>query len=104
MAIKPICDKYKEELTEAGGLVFSPPIGDDNKVRVKYHLCVKAWTGFVEWHKVTCLHIINPDVYARNVAIAFSPPGDLTSAEPIKFYYINKGLDWDLFLEWLHKS
>lgn len=37
MAIKPKCDKCHRELEDFGGLLFSPPDGE-NKVR-KFHIC-----------------------------------------------------------------
>ena len=98
MAIKPVCDKYKKELTEAGGLVFSTPTQADPLKRKKYHLCVLAWREFLVWHE-TCLSC-NRHVFADEVAIAFEPPEDLTSAGDVRFYYIHS-VDWPKFLEWL---
>jgi hypothetical protein len=46
MAIKPICDKYKKELKEFGGILLSPP-DSKNKVR-KFHLCKKCYTEIVK--------------------------------------------------------
>jgi len=37
MSIKPKCDKCQEELTDFGGILFSPP-NEESKV-TKYHLC-----------------------------------------------------------------
>jgi hypothetical protein len=37
MAIKPICDKCKQELTEFGGILLSPP--DKEAMVKKWHLC-----------------------------------------------------------------
>jgi hypothetical protein len=41
MAIKPKCDKCKEELKEFGAILLSPP-DKNNKVR-KYHFCKKCY-------------------------------------------------------------
>jgi hypothetical protein len=45
MAIKPICDKCKEELVDYGGILLSPPDAG-NKV-TKFHLC-KGCYGEIE--------------------------------------------------------
>jgi len=45
MAIKPICDMCKQELTDFGGILFSPPQGHDVK---KYHLCKSCYAKIVE--------------------------------------------------------
>jgi hypothetical protein len=37
MAIKPACDKCKQELTDFGGILFSPP--DKDVMVKKWHLC-----------------------------------------------------------------
>ncbi len=37
MAIKPLCDKCKKELTEYGGILLSPP--DEKSMVKKFHLC-----------------------------------------------------------------
>lgn len=37
MAIQPICDKCKKELTNYGGLLFSPP--NEKREVQKWHLC-----------------------------------------------------------------
>jgi hypothetical protein len=37
MAIKPICDKCKHELTDFGGILLSPP--DEKGMVKKWHLC-----------------------------------------------------------------
>lgn len=37
MAIRPVCDKCKRELTGFGGLLFGPP--DENGMVRKFHLC-----------------------------------------------------------------
>ncbi len=41
MAIKPVCDKCKKELTAFGGILLSPPDAQ-NKVE-KLHLCVSCY-------------------------------------------------------------
>lgn len=41
MAIKPICDKCKKELTGFGGILLSPP-DKASKVK-KIHLCKKCY-------------------------------------------------------------
>lgn len=41
MAIIPKCDKCKEELSDFGGILLSPP-DDKNMVR-KFHLCKKCY-------------------------------------------------------------
>ncbi len=56
MAIKPICDKCKEELEEFGGLAFSPP-SEDGKTFNKFHLCVKCFYKFLVW--------MDEDYYAK---------------------------------------
>ncbi len=40
MAIKPKCDKCGKELKEFGGILLSPPKGNDVK---KFHLCRKCY-------------------------------------------------------------
>ncbi|MEI6627542.1 MAG: hypothetical protein WCL61_03020 [bacterium] len=45
MAIKPICDKCKKELTEFGGILLSPP--KENMVK-KFHLCQECY------NKIAC--------------------------------------------------
>jgi len=56
--IKVICYKCANELTEAGGLAFSPPNyssvkGEESIVNHvdKLHICKKCWTEFEEWLK-----------------------------------------------------
>jgi len=50
MAIKPICDKCKKELTEFGAILFSPP-NKKNSV-TKYHLCKKCFKEIIKtFHK-----------------------------------------------------
>ena len=46
MAISPKCDKCGNELTENGGLAFSPPF--ENKSS-KWHLCARCWSLFTQW-------------------------------------------------------
>jgi len=41
MAIKPVCDKCKNELDDFGGILLSPP-DLDNNVK-KSHLCKKCY-------------------------------------------------------------
>lgn len=50
--IKPTCDKCRKELTDFGGLAFSPPnkYGAANNVS-KHHLCVDCWEAFRVWLK-----------------------------------------------------
>jgi hypothetical protein len=43
MAIKPVCDKCKEELKEFGAILLSPP-DSESKVK-KFHLCVSCYEG-----------------------------------------------------------
>jgi len=49
MAIKPICDKCKKELTDFGGLLFSPPT-QEGTVR-KYHICKPCFKKMVDEFK-----------------------------------------------------
>ena len=45
--IKPKCFIYKKELTEFGGLLFSPP--DHNNKVEKKHICIKCYEkNFIE--------------------------------------------------------
>jgi len=100
MAIKPICDKYREELTEPGGLVFSPPKdGPPYTKRIKYHLCARAWREFVVFHEQTLSIAWRPPV--DEVAYAQSPPTSVSSASEVDTYYILES-EWPLFLEWLN--
>ncbi len=46
MAIKPVCDKCKNELTDFGGILLSPP-DYQNNVK-KYHLCKACYAEVVE--------------------------------------------------------
>lgn len=45
MAIKPVCDRCGKELTDFGGILFSPP---DKRSRVdKFHVCKKCYAKVV---------------------------------------------------------
>lgn len=46
MAITPSCDFCNNELTELGGLLFSPPTADSTVV--KQHLCVSCYAKVQE--------------------------------------------------------
>ncbi len=47
MAIKPICDKCKKELSDFGAILFSPPKGHDVK---KFHICKDCYDQIkIEW-------------------------------------------------------
>ena len=39
--MKILCNCCNEELTEQGGLLFSPP--DENGILKKYHICVNCF-------------------------------------------------------------
>ena len=41
MAIKPVCEKCKNELEDFGGILLSPP--DENEKVKKSHLCKKCY-------------------------------------------------------------
>lgn len=41
MAIRPLCDRCKKELTDFGGILLSPP-DVKNRVR-KFHLCKECY-------------------------------------------------------------
>jgi hypothetical protein len=49
MAIKPVCDKCKKELTDFGGILFSPP--DEKSMVKKYHICKPCFKKMVEEFK-----------------------------------------------------
>ncbi len=62
MSIKVACNKCGQELTEPGGLAFSPPLGGEVTITVnnivsrttimkvdKKHLCVSCWERFEQW-------------------------------------------------------
>jgi hypothetical protein len=48
MAIKPICEKCKRELTEFGAILLSPPerLKNEEKVR-KIHLCKECYQKII---------------------------------------------------------
>jgi hypothetical protein len=46
MAIQPVCNKCKKELTDFGGILLSPP-NNDNEVK-KYHLCKACYADIIE--------------------------------------------------------
>jgi len=46
MAIKPICDRCKKELTEFGAILLSPP--DRNNTVKKLHICKACYQKIVE--------------------------------------------------------
>jgi hypothetical protein len=46
MAIKPVCDKCKQELTEFGAILFSPP--DSNSNVKKWHICKKCYEEMIK--------------------------------------------------------
>ncbi len=46
MAIKPVCDKCKTELSEFGAILFSPP-NDENCVK-KFHICKECYNKIKE--------------------------------------------------------
>ena len=46
MAIKPMCDKCKNELTEFGGILLSPPT-KENFVK-KFHLCKNCYEKIIK--------------------------------------------------------
>lgn len=45
MAIQPTCDVCKKELTDFGGLLFSPP--NEESIVKKYHVCKPCYEKFV---------------------------------------------------------
>ncbi len=49
MAIKPICDKCKEELTKFGGILLSPP--DEKGMVKKWHLCKRCYREVINSFK-----------------------------------------------------
>ncbi len=49
MAIKPICDKCKTELSEFGAILFSPPEGKNVK---KFHICKECYEKIKEEWKL----------------------------------------------------
>jgi len=99
MAIKPVCDKYKQELNAPGGLLWSPPKdGAPFMKRDKYHLCAAAWNEFVKFYKE---NLNGCNLWpVCDVGFGFSPPEDITSAGETDTYYIRKD-EWSRVLEWL---
>jgi len=49
MAINPVCDKCSKELTDFGGLLFSPPDVSGNTR--KWHLCKKCYEELIKEFK-----------------------------------------------------
>lgn len=47
--IKPVCDKCKNELTEYGGLLFSPP--DEKGMVRKWHLCKRCYEETIKTYE-----------------------------------------------------
>ena len=45
MSIKPICDKCKQELSDFGGILLSPP--DEKGMVKKMHLCKGCYNEIV---------------------------------------------------------
>lgn len=43
--IKPVCDRCGSELTDFGGILFSPPQGHDVK---KYHVCKECYAELIK--------------------------------------------------------
>lgn len=50
MAIKPKCDKCKEELKDFGAILLSPP-DKSSKVK-KFHLCKKCYSEITKINKI----------------------------------------------------
>lgn len=46
MAIKPICDRCKKELTDFGGILLSPP--DDQRKVIKFHVCKDCYQELIQ--------------------------------------------------------
>ncbi len=46
MAIRPTCDKCKQELTDFGAILLSPP-NEEQMVR-KFHLCKECYENLVQ--------------------------------------------------------
>jgi len=46
MAITPICDKCKKELTDFGGILLSPP--DVHALVRKFHLCEECYNAIIK--------------------------------------------------------
>lgn len=49
MAITPICDKCKKELTQFGSLLFGPP--NNKECAKKWHLCKKCYKKIIDSFK-----------------------------------------------------
>jgi hypothetical protein len=49
MAINPICDSCKQELTEFGGILLSPPKG---RIVEKLHLCKACYDKAIKLLKL----------------------------------------------------
>jgi hypothetical protein len=48
MAIKPMCDRCKQELAAFGGILFSPP--DEKSTVRKFHVCQDCYKKTLsEW-------------------------------------------------------
>jgi hypothetical protein len=45
------CEFCKKELTEPGGLIFSPPDENDNGKTFKSHICVACYASLYEEHE-----------------------------------------------------
>ncbi|MBU4070002.1 MAG: hypothetical protein KJ646_03385 [Nanoarchaeota archaeon] len=45
MAIKPVCEKCKNELEDFGGILLSPP--DENEKVKKSHLCKSCYEKII---------------------------------------------------------
>jgi len=98
MAIKPVCDKTKEELTEPGGLVFGPRYRNRRR---KFHLCVAAWEEFVD--SPFTVDGYGPGDSISNIAFAVEPPASVESASWVRDYYIGV-TEWDAFIAWLGEA
>ena len=49
MSIKPVCDKCKKELTQFGGILFSPP--NERGMVKKWHVCKGCYEEMVKEFK-----------------------------------------------------
>jgi len=45
MAIQPVCDKCKKELTDFGAVLFSPP--DEENNAKKFHICKECYQKLI---------------------------------------------------------
>ena len=101
MAIKPVCDKTREELTEPGGLVFGPRWQGRRR---KFHLCVAAWKQFVQCPFVKTDMPLNVTPSRDDkTALAVEPPASVESSSWVRDYYI-AATDWDEFVTWLEEE